>query len=89
VGGGATYQSLIYGGYTIAGTAPNPTGLARIAEIPESLNFDGYVAWQVGRYRLAVNGYNLGDRLNYSQVFGNRAVPAPGRTIIASIGVRF
>jgi catecholate siderophore receptor len=89
VGGGMTYQSLIYGGYTSAGTAPNPTGLSKIAEIPETVNFDGYVAWQIGPYRLGLNGYNLGDRLNYSQIFGNRAVPAPGRTIIASIGVRF
>ncbi len=89
IGGGMTYQSLIYGGYTSAGTAPNPTGLSKISEIPETLNFDGYAAWQIGPYRLGLNGYNLGNRLNYSQIFGNRAVPAPGRTIIASIGVRF
>jgi catecholate siderophore receptor len=89
IGGGMTYQSLIYGGYTSAGTAPNPTGLSRISEIPETVNVDGYVAWQIGPYRLGLNGYNLGDRLNYSQIFGNRAVPAPGRTIIASIGLRF
>ena len=89
VGGGVTYESLIYGGYTSAGTAPNPTGLSKIAEIPESLSVDGYVAYNIGRYRLGLNAYNLGDRLNYTQVFANRAVPAPGRTIIASIGVRF
>jgi catecholate siderophore receptor len=89
VGGGVTYQSLIYGGYTSAGAAPNPTGLSKIAEIPAGFSIDGYLAYSVGRYRIGLNGYNLGDRLNYSQVFSNRAVPAPGRTIIASLGVRF
>ncbi len=89
IGGGATYQSLIYGAYTVAGTAPVATGLSKVSEIPESIAFDGYVAYEVGRYRLALNAYNLGDRLNYTQIFGNRAVPAPGRTLIASLGVRF
>ena len=88
-GGGITYQSLIYGGYTSAGTAPNPTGLSKIAEIPESFSVDGYLAYEVGHYRLALNAYNLGDRLNYNQVFANRAVPAPGRTLIASLSVSF
>ena len=44
---------------------------------------------KVGRYRFAINGYNLADRLNYTQVFGTRATPAPGRTLILSVGATF
>jgi len=40
-----------------------------------------------GDYRVAVNVFNLTDRLNYVQAFGNRGVPAPGRTVIFSIGM--
>ena len=47
-------------------------------------------AYKVGPYRFAINGYNLADRLNYTQVFGNRARrPSPGRTIILSVGASF
>jgi catecholate siderophore receptor len=46
-------------------------------------------AYKTGRYRVALNGYNLTDRLNYTQVFGTRATPAPGRTLILSLGVTF
>lgn len=89
VGGGVTYQSRMPLRYTYAGTAPNITGISKIGEAPESLSFDGVLAYTIGRYRVAVNGYNLADRLNYSQVFGSRGVVAAGRTIIASLSVSF
>ena len=47
------------------------------------------MAYKTGPYRFAVNLYNLADRLNYTQVFGNRAVPAAGRTVIFSVGATF
>ncbi len=34
---------------------------------------------------MAVNGYNLTNRLNYSSLFRNRAVPAAGRTVLFSL----
>jgi catecholate siderophore receptor len=90
VGGGVTWQSKLWLGYTIAGTAPNPTGLSKIAVAPENLTFDAYATWRVNDHvRVAFNGYNLSDRLNYTQVFSNRAVPAPGRTFILSLGTSF
>ncbi|MBS0294691.1 MAG: TonB-dependent receptor [Proteobacteria bacterium] len=89
LGGGVTYQSRLYLTYGIAGAAPNPTGLVKIGRTPESISLDGVLAYRTGRYRLAVNGYNLTDRLNYAQVFGTRATPAPGRTLILSLGVSF
>ena len=89
IGGGVTYQGPMNVRYTSAGTAPNVTGLSRIAAVPKALSFDGVVTWAFGRWKVGVNGYNLGDRLNYTQVFGNRAVPAAGRTVIASLSVTF
>ena len=89
VGGGATYQDHLYLQYAIAGTAPNPTGLAKIAEVPHNLSFDAVAAYQRGEMRLALNVYNLTDRLNYGQVFANRAVPANGRTFVVSLSRGF
>ena len=69
----------------------NPTALTamKIAETPENLTFDAYASYRLGRYRFAVNAYNLANRLNYSQAFGTRATPAPGRTVILSVGATF
>ena len=38
-----------------------------------------------GAYRVQFNINNLTDRLNYSQSFGNRGTPSPGRTFIVSL----
>ncbi len=89
VGGGIVYQSTLYNAYTIAGTAPNPTGLSRIAVIPETIQVDVVAAYQFGRYKLQFNINNLTDRLNYAQSFGNRGTPAAGRTFIAALDVNF
>jgi catecholate siderophore receptor len=92
VGGDVVYQSrlgLRYTARSVSFADPTTLTAAMIAEAPESLTFDAYAAWRVGRWRFAVNAYNLADRLNYAQVFGNRATPAPGRTVILSAGLRF
>ena len=34
-------------------------------------------------------GYNLTDELNYSQGFGNRATPGPGRYVTLTLGATF
>ncbi len=88
-GGGVTWQDAMPVRYTVTRVAPAPSRLSLIAQIPESISFDAYVAWQVGAWRVAINGYNLTDRLNYSQAFGNRGVPAAGRTFILSLGKTF
>ena len=75
--------------YTNLGTAPVITGLSRIAAMPKTVAVDTTVGYQTGPYRFALNIYNLFDRLNYSQSFGNRGVPSPGRTFIVSAGVEF
>jgi len=92
VGGDVTYQSKTPVGYTARSVSftdrANQTAL-RLSEVPDNVTIDAYVAYKTGPYRFAMNLYNLADRLNYTQVFGNRAVPAAGRTVIFSVGATF
>jgi catecholate siderophore receptor len=83
-GGGAIYQSKLFNAYT----APSPTAypLGRIVEIPPTVEFDAVAAYEFDKtWRAQVNVNNIGDRLNYSQSFGNRGTPAPGRTVIFAV----
>jgi catecholate siderophore receptor len=92
MGGDVTYQSNLPVGYTARSVnfANRSTLTAlRLSEVPENVTIDAFVAYKTGPYRFAVNLYNLGDRLNYTQVFSNRAVPAAGRTVIFSVGATF
>ena len=88
VGGGASYEDGYHVRYTTAGTAPALV-VTRDAEVPSTFSLDALVSYETGRWRIALNGYNLTDKLNYSQAFGNRATPAQGRTGIVSVGYRF
>ena len=87
IGGGAIYQSKLLVRNTIAGTAPNPTGLSRIAVIPRSLEFDAVATYDIDRFHFQFNINNIADELNYAQSFGNRGTPSAGRTFILSAGV--
>jgi catecholate siderophore receptor len=92
VGGDVTYQSKTPVGYTARSVSftdrASQTALRR-SEVPDNLTIDAYVSYETGPYRFAMNLYNLADRLNYTQVFGNRAIPAAGRTVIFSVGATF
>jgi catecholate siderophore receptor len=86
LGGGLVYQSRLFNAVATAGAAPNPTGISRIATIPETIELDAVAAYDFGgAYRIQLNVNNLTDRLNYSQSFGNRGTPSPGRTFIVSL----
>jgi len=87
IGGGAVYQSKLFVRNTITGTAPNPTGLSRIAVIPRTLEFDAVATYDIDRFHFQFNVNNIADELNYAQSFGNRGTPAAGRTFILSGGV--
>jgi catecholate siderophore receptor len=92
VGGDVIYQSKLFLAYTARSVsfADRATlTAARIAEVPESVTLDAFASFSRGPHRLSINVYNLADRLNYTQVFSNRAIPAPGRTVIVSLGARF
>jgi catecholate siderophore receptor len=86
VGGGLVYQSKLFTRYTTSGSAPDPTGLSRIAVIPETVELDAVASYEFAeKYRVALNINNITDRLNYAQSFGNRGTPSPGRTFIVSL----
>lgn len=85
LGGGMVYQSRLYDRIRTTGTAPYPTGISSITRIPETIQLDAVVAYDFAPYRIQLNVNNLTDRLNYSQSFGNRGTPAPGRTFIVSL----
>jgi catecholate siderophore receptor len=87
-GGGVTYQSKMPVRYNALSPVGAPA-LASIAEIPDTVSLDAFVAYKFGAYRVSINGYNLTDRLNYVQAFGNRGVPAPGRTVIFAVGFTY
>jgi catecholate siderophore receptor len=84
VGGGMIYQSKLYNAYTAASATGYPLG--RIVRIPDTVEFDATAAYEIDKiWRVQANVVNLGDRLNYSQSFGNRGTPAPGRTVILAV----
>jgi catecholate siderophore receptor len=77
VGGGVTYRDEMY------------TSSANTVELPESFTLDAVISYQYENYRVALNGYNLTDELNYGQSFNARAVPDSGRTFLLSVGATF
>ncbi|HSI40801.1 MAG TPA: TonB-dependent receptor [Xanthobacteraceae bacterium] len=77
VGGGITYADGYY------------TNVNNIAYIPDSFTLDALLSYEYKNFRVALNGYNLSDELNYSAGFGNRAVPASGRTFTVTVGATF
>ncbi|MFC3067864.1 TonB-dependent receptor [Phenylobacterium soli] len=92
VGGDVVYQSklnLAYQARSLSYADRSTLVASRIAEVPDSVTLDAFVSYSRGPWRVAVNAYNLADRLNYTQVFSNRAVPAPGRSVVLSLGARF
>jgi catecholate siderophore receptor len=92
VGGDVVYQSKLYLTYSARSLSYADRGTltaARIGESPASLTFDAFASYRRGPYRFGVNVYNIANRLNYTQVNSNRAIPAAGRTVIASVGASF
>jgi catecholate siderophore receptor len=77
VGGGVTYQDRVF------------LNAANNSQAPSYISLDGLVSYAFDRYRISVNAYNLTDEFYYSQVNGNRVVPAPGRSFVATLGVAF
>jgi catecholate siderophore receptor len=77
IGGGMNYQSKVY------------LNTDNSQMVPSYTTFDALVAYNFGKFRIAVNGYNLTDELYYAQVNGSRVVPAAGRAFVGTLGVAF
>jgi catecholate siderophore receptor len=76
-GFGVTYQDRVF------------LNAANTSQSPSFISLDGMVSYAFDRYRVSLNAYNLLDDLYYSQVNGNRVVPAQGRSFVATLGVAF
>lgn len=60
------------------------------AEVPSNLSFDALASHALTpNLRVSVNGYNLTNRLNYEGLFGTRAIPASGRTVVVNVSTQF
>lgn len=88
VAGGATYQDKYHVRYTTSGAGANLV-LTRDAQVPSAFSLDALIQYESKGWRVALNAYNLTNKLNYAQSFGNRATPAQGRTFLLSAGVTF
>jgi catecholate siderophore receptor len=92
IGGDVTYQdkqNVAYQARSVSYADRTTLTALRIAQVPQNVTVDAFVNYRRDNYRVALNVYNLADRLNYTQVFGNRAVPSAGRTFIVSVGTTF
>jgi catecholate siderophore receptor len=92
VGGDVIYQgeqNLRYTARSVSYTDRSTLVATNIAQAPHSLTFDAFANYTFGAFRVGVNVYNITNRLNYTQLFGNRGTPAPGRTVIVSLGASF
>jgi len=91
-GGGLTYQDKLFNAYTGASASTaQPAAIVpyRIVEIPDTVEVDLFAAYELQHWRFALNVLNAADRLNYSQSFGNRGTPAPGRSVLLSAATTF
>ena len=78
VGGGFTWSSSVY------------LNAGNTAEAPENFSLDAFVSHRINdQLTVRVNGYNLTDHRNYSQLWTNRVVMGPGRAVTATVAVNF
>jgi catecholate siderophore receptor len=78
VGGGITWRDQVF------------LNAANTAEAPSNVSVDAMVSHRINdRLRVQVNGYNLGDALNYDAVFGSRVIPSAGRTVLFTVAADF
>jgi catecholate siderophore receptor len=77
LGGGVFYQSGVF------------TASSNLYEVPANFSVDAMISYEYQNYRIALNGYNLTDELNYNASFNARAIPASGRTLLLTVGATF
>ncbi|WP_254454847.1 TonB-dependent siderophore receptor [Acetobacter estunensis] len=77
-GGGITWRERVW------------LDAANTARVPANVTFDAMVSHTIGKHwRLAMNGYNLANRLNYSNLFTNRVTPSIGRSFLFNVAASY
>lgn len=78
VGGGITWRQGVW------------LDAANTARVPATVNFDAMISHAISKHwKIAMNGYNLGNRLNYSNLFSNRVTPSIGRSFLFNIAATY
>ncbi|MFC4168668.1 TonB-dependent receptor [Teichococcus aestuarii] len=78
LGGGVTWRDKVF------------LNAANTAEVPAALTVDALVSHRINdNLRVQVNGYNLGNALNYDGLWANRVIPSAGRTILFTLAADF
>jgi catecholate siderophore receptor len=78
IGGGPSYVGSRY------------SNNANVNRIPGFVRWDSTIAYQLTRnFQLRINGINLTNQLYFDSIGGSKAVPAAGRTFIASLSLNF
>ncbi len=63
---------------------------ANTARVPANVEFDAMVSHQFGQHwKVTMNGYNLDNRLNYSNLFSNRVTPSIGRAFLFNLSMTY
>ncbi|KXV47654.1 hypothetical protein AD945_09720 [Gluconobacter albidus] len=77
-GGGLTWRDGVYLNATNTGY------------VPATVEWDAVISHNFGKHwRVAMNGYNLDNRLNYSNLFSDRATPAVGRSFLFNLSANY
>ena len=94
LGGGAFYNSRVYGGYGDDRSVQNgqlviTRSIARA--VPGYVRFDGFAEYKLGKHwELRINAQNLTNKRYFSQAYSSHyATEAAGRTVFATIGLRY
>jgi len=57
---------------------------------PANLDFSAMISHRFNQHwKVAMNGYNLANRLNYQSLFSNRATPSAGRMFLGEISASY
>ncbi|GBQ14548.1 TonB-dependent siderophore receptor [Komagataeibacter rhaeticus] len=78
VGGGITWRQGVW------------LDQANTARVPATVEFDAMVSHHFdNHWKVAMNAYNLDNRLNYGSLFSNRVTPSIGRSFLFNISAQY
>ncbi|QDH16684.1 TonB-dependent receptor [Swingsia samuiensis] len=73
-GGGVTWRQHVW------------LDVANTMRAPANLDFDAVISHHFNQHwKVSMNGYNLANRVNYQNLFANRATPSTGRTFLGQL----
>ena len=84
----SSYNLLVGGGMTWReGVFVDPANTGRV---PANVEFDTVISHRFdNHWKVAMNGYNLANRLNYSNLFSDRVTPSIGRAFLFNLSADY